>query len=277
MSSPSALDCLDYSQSDATVVITFYTPALNRRLVAALARAVDRLEASAEVAAVVFTGHKNVFMTGADVGEVRRLHDATGVADFLRIPHQLMARIQSLDKVVTAAINGYCLGGGLELALTCDFRILADDLVDHLGRELAYLGLPEVRLGLVPALGGVATLAATVGRTHATELLFGGGLITAARALEVGLADLAAPRASLLETALSRVNAVLANSRPALQGIKRLLRSSRGSNFVDALRDAEREFASCCTAGDKDARIDASRGERVRSFGQSLTGAGTTA
>ena len=134
-----------------TAVVTFGETAMNRRFVAWLDSVVAWLEGELSISAVVFTGTRNVFITGADLTEVRQLRDRDDVEDFLRIPHSLMERIFGMEKLTAAAINGHCIGGGLELALVCDFRIAVD-------LPSPYLGLPEVRLGLVPALGATARL-----------------------------------------------------------------------------------------------------------------------
>ena len=87
-----------------------------------------------------------------------------------------------MNKISIAAVNGYCLGGGLEVALACDIRVTVNDLKDAAGNELAFMGFPEVKLGLVPALGGASTLVATIGRSPAADILYSGRLITASRA-----------------------------------------------------------------------------------------------
>src|SRR5215469_4110336 len=134
-----------------TAVVTFGETAMNRRFVAWLESVISWLEGEHSIYAVVFTGTRSVFMTGADLTEVRQLRDHAGVEDFLRVPHTLMKRIYGMEKLTAAAINGRCVGGGLELALVCDCRTAVDVLSP-------YLGLPEVRLGLVPALGGAASI-----------------------------------------------------------------------------------------------------------------------
>src|SRR5262250_3262269 len=102
-----------------TAVVTFGETAMNRRFVAWLDSAVGWLEQEPSISAVVFTGTRGVFITGADLTEVRQLRNRADVDDFLRIPHRLMERIFGMEKITAAAINGHCIGGGLELALVC--------------------------------------------------------------------------------------------------------------------------------------------------------------
>lgn len=188
---------LSWSHSGCIAVVTFPSATLNRAFLAWFARVLDCLERDRAVEAVILRGLKSVFMTGADLPEVRELDGESAVRDFLLLPHQLM-HLYRLDKFVIAAINGYCFGGGLELALACDLRIAAGDLRDGSDAEIAFLGMPEVRLGLVPALAGTWLLMATVGRRHAMDLLYTGEPVTAARALEIGLVNQLAPRAGLI-------------------------------------------------------------------------------
>jgi enoyl-CoA hydratase/carnithine racemase len=194
-------------------------------------------------------------MTGADLTEVRQLQDLADVEDFLRIPHSLMERIFGMEKVTTAAMNGHCIGGGLEVALICDFRIAAD-------LPSPYLGLPEVRLGLVPALGGTARILDTIIRREAIRMLYSGELVTATQALALGLVDEVVPPGRVLQSALDRCDSVLENSPDAIRALKRLIvPTSERARFADALRQAGVEFSACCSLGDKNDRIDAFRRE----------------
>ena len=247
-----------------TAVVTFGETAMNRRFVAWLDSVVGWLEDEPSIVAAIFTGTRNVFMTGADLTEVRQLRDRADVEDFLSIPHSLMERIFGMEKLTAAAVNGHCIGGGLELALVCDVRVAAD-------APLPYLGLPEVRLGLVPALGATARILSVIPRCEAVRLLFSGELITSAQALAIGLVDEITPPDRVLKSALDRCGSVLENSPAAIRSLKRLLvPSSERACFADALRRAAFEFAVCCARGDKNDRIDAFRRESARSFRRSV-------
>jgi enoyl-CoA hydratase/carnithine racemase len=243
-----------------TAVVTFGETAMNRRFVAWLDSVVGWLEHELSISAVVFTGTRHVFITGADLTEVRKLRERADVDDFLRVPHSLMERIFGMEKLTAAAINGHCIGGGLELALACDFRIAADS-------PLPYLGLPEVRFGLVPALGATARILSAIPRREAVRLLYSGELVTGTRALDIGLVDEVVPLDQVLKSALDRCGLVLENSPAAIRALKRLLvpRSER-ARFADALRQAADEFAVCCSRGDKNERIDAFRRESIQIF-----------
>lgn len=243
-----------------TAVVTFGETAMNRRFVAWLDSVVGWLEHQHSISAVVFTGTRSVFITGADLTEVRQLRNRADVEDFLRVPHSLMERIFAMEKLTAAAINGHCVGGGLELALVCDFRIAADS--PH-----PYIGLPEVRLGLVPALGATARVLSVIPRREALRLLYSGELLPSAQALAIGLVDEVVPPDQVLKSALDRCGSVVENSPAAIRALKRLLvPASERARFADVLRLSAAEFAACCTSGDKDERIDAFRRESVQLF-----------
>ena len=236
-----------------TAVVTFGETAMNRRFVAWLDSVVSWLENEPSISAVVFTGTRSVFITGADLTEVRQLRNRADVEDFLRIPHSVMQRIFGMEKLTAAAINGHCIGGGLELALACDFRIAAD-------LPSPYLGLPEVRLGLVPALGATARVLGAIPRLEAIRLLYSGELVTSARALAIGLVDEVVAPAMVLQSALDRCGMVLENSPAAIRALKRLIVPlPERAAFAEALRQAAAEFTACCSLGDKNDRIDAFR------------------
>ena len=254
-----------------TAVVTFGETAMNRRFVAWLDSVVAWLEDEISISAVVFTGTRSVFMTGADLTEVRQLHDREGVEDFLRIPHSLMQRIFGMEKLTAAAVNGHCTGGGLELALICDFRIAAE-------LPFPYLGLPEVRLGLVPALGATARILGTIARRDALRMLYSGDLVTVAQARAFGLVDEVAIPGRVLQSALDLCGSVLENSPAAIRALKRLIvPASERASFGAALRQAADEFSACCSLKDKNDRIDAFRREaRLRYAGTGVQAAAET-
>jgi enoyl-CoA hydratase/carnithine racemase len=115
---------------------------LARPLISELSNILEDLERDSGIGAIIFTGQRSVFMTGAERAELSGLHSARDVEDFLRIPHQLVHRFLNSEKLLVAALNGYCLGGGLEFALACDFRACASDLKSPSGSDLEFIGLP---------------------------------------------------------------------------------------------------------------------------------------
>jgi enoyl-CoA hydratase len=190
---------------DAAAWITINRPdalnALDRPTVEALVAAVERAIAAPAVRVVVVTGAgERAFVAGADIREMSALDARGGAAHALAL-QQALARIEGAPKPVIAAINGFALGGGLELALACHLRVAADR---------ARFGQPEVTLGLIPGAGGTQRLPRLVGRARALELILGGEMIDAAEALRIGLVNRVVAAAELRPT-VERMAATLAS------------------------------------------------------------------
>jgi enoyl-CoA hydratase len=182
--------------------------AMNFETMAELERAFSALASDEGVAAVVLTGAgEKAFVAGADIQELARQTATTGHETALR-GQSVFRRIETLGKPVIAAINGFALGGGLELALSCHLRVAAEN---------AKLGLPEVTLGAIPGYGGTQRLARLVGRGRASEMILTGDPIDAAEALRIGLVNKVVPRESLLETADALARRMTRNAPLALR------------------------------------------------------------
>lgn len=166
--------------------------ALNPRIWDELGDAARALTADDAVTAVVLWGGEKVFAAGADVKAMSEMRFADAFAQAGRLQESLAA-IARIPKVVIAALNGYALGGGNELALTADFRYAAEN---------AKLGQPEILLGLIPGAGGTQRLTRLVGVQKAKELVYGGDMVTAAEALEIGLVDKVLPPEEVYDTAV---------------------------------------------------------------------------
>ena len=154
-------------------------------------RAVDELSRDPSVRAVVVTGSGGTFISGGDL-ERMRVQSVEQSMEYVKIITDLMDKMNASPKIFIAAINGHALGGGCEFALACDIRIAA---------ETARIGLPEVTLGIIPGAGGTQRLARVVGMGRAMEMILTGGVITAAKALEIGLVTHVVPAEQLLEKA----------------------------------------------------------------------------
>lgn len=164
--------------------------ALNEETIGELESVFRSLEQNEDVRVVLLFGQGKAFSAGADIPEVHQLDAATARA-FSRRGHAVMNRIEDGAKPVLAALRGFCLGGGCELALACHIRIAASD---------ARIGLPEVRLGIIPGYGGTQRLARLVGRPTALELLLSARIITAREALAAGLVNRVVAPEELLPT-----------------------------------------------------------------------------
>ena len=202
-----AYDTLLYEVSDGVALVTVNRPdkmnALNATVISELGAVFGEIRRDDAVRAVVLTGAgEKAFVAGADIGE---LAEASG-PDLERISERgqsLMWSIENLGKPVIAAVNGFALGGGCELALACTFRYAS---------ETAKMGLPEVGLGLIPGYGGTQRLPRLVGRGIASELILTGGMIDAAEAARIGLVNMVFAPDKLLDAALNTAGAIAARS-----------------------------------------------------------------
>ncbi|MGD1997133.1 MAG: enoyl-CoA hydratase-related protein, partial [Anaerolineae bacterium] len=167
---------------DRIAVLTIDHPpvnSFNKQVVTELGEAVDELLAGDEAKAIIITGGgTNAFVAGADIPEIKGLLDKpeegyTAARQFIERGQETFLRIERATKPIIAAINGFCLGGGLELAMSCHIRICADR---------ARLGQPEINLGIIPGWGGTQRLARIAGKGKALELILTGDMITAQEA-----------------------------------------------------------------------------------------------
>lgn len=184
--------------------------ALNRQVLQALDAAFAAAADDPQIRVVVLTGAgEKAFVAGADIAEMNELTPVQG-RDFSQLGQRLMRRIERMPKPVLAMVNGFALGGGLELAMACHLRVAA---------EGARLGQPEINLGLIPGFGGTQRLLRLVGRAAALELCLLGAPIDAARALQLGLVNRVVATGELQATTL-KVAQQLADAAPlALRGI----------------------------------------------------------
>lgn len=200
--------------ADGVRVLTIDRPdklnALNRQTLESLDAAFAAAGEDPAVRAVVLTGSGGkAFVAGADIAEMNALTAIEG-REFSLLGQRLMRRIERLPKPVIAMVNGYALGGGLELAMACHLRVAADS---------ARLGQPEVNLGLIPGFGGTQRLLRLAGRAATLELCLLGTPIDAARALQLGLVNRVVP-ATDLESETMKLAAQLASAAPlALRGV----------------------------------------------------------
>lgn len=215
--------------ADGIALLTINRPdklnALSVEVMDALDDAFARAETDSAARAVVLTGAgEKAFVAGADIGQFTKLDAATGEA-FARRGQAVFSRIEAMPKVVVAAVNGFALGGGCELALACHLRVAS---------EHAVFGQPEVNLGILPGYGGTQRLPRVVGRGLALEMILTGDRVKAPRAYEIGLVNRVVPHGETVEAAraLARtvagkaplavayaLRATLAADRPQAEGL----------------------------------------------------------
>src|SRR3954462_5041690 len=187
--------------------------ALSSKVIAELTAACGELEVSTDVRAVIVTGAGKAFVAGADIAEMRDLTPRQAQA-FAGMGGAMAAAIEGSEKPWIAAVNGFALGGGCELAMACDFIYASDQ---------ARFGQPEVKLGIIPGFGGTQRLARRVGIAKAKELCMTGDMIDAAEALRIGLCDAVRPAAELMAKARAVATRIAANGPTAVAEVKRLV------------------------------------------------------
>lgn len=181
------------SKADGIGWLRFNRPpvnALNTEMVLEIERAFEWFAAQDDILVIVATGEGKAFIAGADIAEMSGFEPMQARA-FAQNGHRALARIAGIEKPVIAAVNGFALGGGCEVALACDIRVLAEGVK---------IGQPEVNLGLIPGFGGTQRLARLVGPGIAKELIFTADAIDAAEALRIGLANKVVPQDKLIKT-----------------------------------------------------------------------------
>lgn len=203
---------LAFDVADRIATITVNRPdklnALNDATIAELGRAIDEANARDDVAAVLLTGAGRSFIAGADISELES-QSPLEAQRRARAGQAIFRRFETSPKPTVAAINGFALGGGCELAMACHVRIAS---------EKAKLGQPEVKLGIVPGYGGTQRLPRLVGRGAALRLLLTGDMIDAAEALRLGLVDQVVAPEALIDTARAMLTAMTSNAPLALAG-----------------------------------------------------------
>jgi enoyl-CoA hydratase len=208
---PESYEFLDVSREGRIATVRVDRPdklnALNDATVAEIAAAFGGLGADPDVGGVVLTGSGDkAFIAGADIGELAKMGPLDGV-ETSRRGQRTLRTIETLGKPVIAAVNGFALGGGLEIALACHLRVASEN---------ARFGLPEVKLGIIPGYGGTIRLARLVGRGRALELILTGAMIDAAEAHRIGLANRVVPAGEAHAAAVELMGTILANGPVAL-------------------------------------------------------------
>ena len=224
----------------ATSKITINRPsalnALNRATLEALSKCIDEVRAREATGVVIVTGAGDkAFVAGADIAEMRGLSSPEGQA-FGELGQKVFAALESLPVPVIAAVNGFALGGGCELALACDFIYASSH---------AKFGQPEVKLGIIPGFGGTQRLMRRVGVGVARELIYTGAMIGPEEALRIGLINAIHPRAELLDKVAEVAKTMLANGKGALAAAKRVMNEGADLALGPAIAAEAVAFGQC--------------------------------
>jgi len=221
---------------------------LNPATIAELGATIKSLEDSSEAKVIIITGEgEKAFCAGGDVALMRTLNPLEARAMALKAD-DLFRSIEDSPRVVIAAINGYALGGGCELAMACDLRLAS---------ESAQLGQPEINLGIIPGWGGTQRLPRLIGSSRAKKMIFTGERIKAPQALELGLVDQVFPAAELLDEAHVLARSIAAKPQAAISMIKQAINQGMQMELDKALRFESELFGMCFATSDRQEGMDA--------------------
>ena len=233
-------------------VLTISRPAalnaLNSETLDDLNAALDQVEANADIRCVILTGGPDKkdnafksFVAGADIGEMSSLSKAEG-EPFGKKGNDIFRRIETLPVPVICAINGFALGGGCEIAMSCDIRICSDN---------ALFGQPEVGLGITPGFGGTQRLARIVGVGKAKEMIYTAGNIKADEAYRIGLVNAVYAPEELMPAAQKMAAKIAANAPIAVRACKKAINDGLDAAMDDAIVIEEKLFGSCFETEDQ--------------------------
>jgi len=228
--------------------------ALNNTLLMQLAEQLEAAAADADIAVCVISGNERCFAAGADLNEMAEKDLSATLND---IRPRLWARIDAFNKPLIAAVNGYALGAGCELALLCDVVIAGDN---------ARFGLPEITLGIMPGAGGTQRLIRSVGKSLACKMVLTGESLTAVQAHSAGLVSDVFPASLTLEYALKLAARMASHSPLALQAAKQALRQSQEVPLQAGLAQERQLFALLAATDDRREGIDAFLQKRTPDF-----------
>ncbi len=235
---------------DRPDVLNALNDVISREIVAAA----KQFDADPAIGAIVLTGSPRAFAAGADVGE---LGDMTGTEVLMSGSFDGWTEFAAVRTPVIAAVAGYALGGGCELAMMCDIIVAADT---------AKFGQPEITLGIIPGMGGSQRLLRAVGYYKAADLVLTGRLMDAVEAERAGLVSRVVPAEELLETAASIAQAVAAKSLPSVYAAKAALDAAMETSLAEGLRFERHVFASLFDTADQKEGMAAFREKRPPEF-----------
>lgn len=209
--------------------------AFNTETLLELEKAVESLDKDDGVKVIIVTGEGKAFVAGADIAEMKGL-DSVAAGKFSQTGQRVLAKIENAEKPVIAAVNGFALGGGCELAMACDIRVAS---------EKAKFGQPEVGLGVIPGFAGTQRLSRICGIGKAKELIFSGNIIDAHTAEKIGLVEKVVPVENFLEEVEKLAKKIAGNGPFAVRMAKSVINRGLDSNFRTGSSYESEAFGKC--------------------------------
>lgn len=252
--------------SDPIATITVNRPkslnALNAQVIEEMHAALDEIAENIDIRALIITGSgEKAFVAGADISELAKLNPVSA-KHFASRGHQLMFKLEALPIPVIAAVNGFALGGGLEMALSCDFIYAAEN---------ASVGQPEINLGIIPGFGGTQRLARIVGKNLAREMIMTGMMLSAQEAEKKGIVNRVLPASELMEAARKTAETIAKKGRVSVHVAKQVIANGMDTDLKTACEIEINAFALCMSSPDAKEGTSAFLEKRKPDFKGKLT------
>ncbi|MCH4167170.1 MAG: enoyl-CoA hydratase-related protein [Megasphaera sp.] len=252
---------IEFTKEDGIGVLTINRPkalnALNTDTVVELNDCVSKIENDPEVKVLIVTGGgKKSFVAGADIVEMSTKNAIEG-RHFGKISQDTFTRIENLPQPVIAAVNGFALGGGCELACACDFRYASEN---------AKFGQPEVGLGITPGFGGTQRLPRVVGRGYGKEMIFRANMIDAQEAHRIGLVNAVMPQEELMDYAKKVAKEIAGNAKIAVQLAKTAVNRGINCDVITGIAYEDEVFGLCFSTDDQKEGMAAFVEKRAKHF-----------
>jgi enoyl-CoA hydratase len=240
-----AYENIIFQIDEGIATIAFNRPkalnALNTALLEDFSHALDEIAADENIRVLVLTGAGDKsFVAGADINELATYNPLTA-KNFARKGHTILAKLQELPIAVIAAVNGFALGGGTEIAIACDFIYASEN---------AKFGQPEINLGLIPGFGGTQRLPRLIGINMAKELVFSGKMISAAEAEKIGLANKVVPQDQLMEEVMKTAKEIACKGKVSLRAAKQAINNGMNADLATGIHIEIEGFATCYASSD---------------------------
>ncbi|CAM5201896.1 Enoyl-CoA hydratase OS=Ureibacillus acetophenoni OX=614649 GN=SAMN05877842_102422 PE=3 SV=1 [Ureibacillus acetophenoni] len=254
------MEFLSWKVEERVAIATINRPpanALSRQLILEVNEMLDQLEHDESVRVIVIHGEGRFFSAGADIKEFTEVESGEEFTKLAANGQEVFERLESFPKPVIASIHGAALGGGLELAMGCHIRYVAED---------AKLGLPELSLGLIPGFAGSQRLPKYVGTAKAAEMLFTSEPISGTEAVQYGLANKAFPASELLEQSLTLAKKIAEKSPIALKAAIQMLQYSKNASYYEGVKAEAKSFGTVFVSEDAKEGIQAFIEKRKPNF-----------
>ncbi|MFY3791670.1 enoyl-CoA hydratase [Ureibacillus sp. MALMAid1270] len=254
------MEFLSWKVEERVAIATINRPpanALSRQLILEVNEMLDQLEHDESVRVIVIHGEGRFFSAGADIKEFTEVESGEEFSKLAANGQEVFERLESFPKPVIASIHGAALGGGLELAMGCHIRYVAED---------AKLGLPELSLGLIPGFAGSQRLPKYVGTAKAAEMLFTSEPISGSEAVQYGLANKAFPASELLEQSLTLAKKIAEKSPIALKAAIQMLQYSKDASYYEGVKAEAKSFGTVFVSEDAKEGIQAFIEKRKPNF-----------